>query len=586
MNHLKVSTRLFVLIGMLSFLLVAIGGVGLLGISKSNDALKSVYEDCMVPATRLGDIRTLFMQNRLNVNIALVTPTPEVIAERTAQIDTNIAAIGKIWSAYMEGPMTSEERQLAQHFVEAREKFVQQGLRPTIAALRANNIGEAKQLVTTQIRPLAAPMEQGFDALVKMQISEAEKAYNDAAARYATIRAISMAAAIGGLLFAAAFGAVLVRGIVGQLGAEPAQAVHLAQSVAAGDLTMRIDLKQGDSSSLMAQLKVMQESLAKVVANVRNNAESVATASAQISQGNTDLSQRTEEQASALEQTAATMEQLGTTVRHNAENARQANQLAIGASSVATKGGEVVDQVVQTMKGINDSSKKIADIISVIDGIAFQTNILALNAAVEAARAGEQGRGFAVVASEVRSLAQRSAQAAKEIKALITDSVQQVERGASLVDEAGHTMEEIVASIRRVSDIVGEISSASTEQSSGVAQVGQAVSQMDQVTQQNAALVEESAAASESLQQQAQQLVHAVSVFKLSGEPWHAKSPASALASTTAERRGPNRATNVTRPQFGATSAQAARANSSTSSPAAHDDPVDERNGTTDWQSF
>jgi len=241
----------------------------------------------------------------------------------------------------------------------------------------------------------------------------------------------------------------------------------------------------------------------------------VATASAQIAQGNQDLSGRTEQQASALQQTAATMDELGSTVRNNADNAKQANQLALGASAVAVRGGGVVGQVVETMKGINQSSRKIADIIGVIDGIAFQTNILALNAAVEAARAGEQGRGFAVVASEVRSLAQRSAEAAKQIKVLISASVERVEQGTAQVDQAGRTMEEIVGAIKRVSDIVGEISAASAEQSSGVSQVGEAVTQMDQATQQNAALVEESAAAAQSLQQQAQQLVEAVAIFKL-----------------------------------------------------------------------
>jgi len=276
-----------------------------------------------------------------------------------------------------------------------------------------------------------------------------------------------------------------------------------------------IQVKQGDTTSLMAQLRIMQESLARVVDGVRQNSESVAIASAQIAQGNTDLSQRTEEQASALQQTAATMDELGATVRNNADNARQANQLALGASSVAAKGGEVVGQVVDTMKGISDSSRKIAEIIAVIDGIAFQTNILALNAAVEAARAGEQGRGFAVVASEVRNLAQRSASAAKEIKELISTSVERVENGTALVDQAGKTMSEIVGAIKRVADIVGEISAASAEQSAGVGQVGQAVTQMDQATQQNAALVEESAAAAESLRGRAQQLVQAVAVFKL-----------------------------------------------------------------------
>ncbi|MET3120298.1 methyl-accepting chemotaxis protein [Undibacterium sp. GrIS 1.8] len=277
-----------------------------------------------------------------------------------------------------------------------------------------------------------------------------------------------------------------------------------------------IEVVSNDETGLLLQaLKDMQDSLANVVGTVRAGSEGVATASAQIASGNNDLSQRTEEQASALQQTAASMEQLGSTVKQNSDSARQANLLAQNASAVAIKGGDVVAQVVETMKGINDSSKKIADIISVIDGIAFQTNILALNAAVEAARAGEQGRGFAVVASEVRSLAGRSAEAAKEIKYLINASVERVGKGTTLVDQAGATMTEIVGSIRRVTDIVGEISAASAEQSQGVEQIGEALTQMDTVTQQNAALVEEMAAAATSLQSQAQDLVGTVAIFKL-----------------------------------------------------------------------
>jgi methyl-accepting chemotaxis protein len=323
----------------------------------------------------------------------------------------------------------------------------------------------------------------------------------------------------GGALLAvltALLGLALMRSVSRQLGADPSEAAATVNAVAAGDLTVQIQLLPGDTRSLMAALSRMRDSLAKVVTEVRTNSESVATASAQIAQGNHDLSGRTEQQASALEETAATMEQLGATVRKNADSAKQANQLAQSASTVAAQGGDVVGRVVVTMQDINSSSRQISDIISVIDGIAFQTNILALNAAVEAARAGEQGRGFAVVASEVRSLAKRSADAAKEIKLLITRSVEQVEQGTSLVDQAGQTMSEIVGSIQRVTDIVAEISAASAEQSSGVSQVGEAVTQMDQATQQNAALVEESAAASASLQGQAQQLVNAVAVFKLS----------------------------------------------------------------------
>ncbi len=289
-----------------------------------------------------------------------------------------------------------------------------------------------------------------------------------------------------------------------------------ARRIAAGDLSGEIVVGSGDEvGQMMAAMRDMQTSLTQVVGTVRRNAENVATGSAQIAQGNLDLSNRTEQQAGALQQTAATMDELGTTVRHNTDNAKVASQLATSASAVAERGGAVVGQVVETMRDINDSSKRIADIISVIDGIAFQTNILALNAAVEAARAGEQGRGFAVVAGEVRSLAQRSADAAKEIKGLISASVERVDHGTTLVSQAGETMTEIVASIKRVSDIVGEISAASIEQSAGVGHVGQAMASMDAATQQNAALVEESAAAAQSLRHQADQLVQAVAVFRL-----------------------------------------------------------------------
>ncbi|MBK6999747.1 MAG: HAMP domain-containing protein [Rhodoferax sp.] len=295
-----------------------------------------------------------------------------------------------------------------------------------------------------------------------------------------------------------------------------AVAVQVADQVARGDLGNTIEVTHQDEiGDLLRSLQHMQTKLARVIINVRKGSETVATASAEIASGNQDLSARTEQQASALEETAASMEQLGATVRQNADNARQANQLAMGASTVAVTGGEVVGQVVETMKGINEASRKISSIIQVIDGIAFQTNILALNAAVEAARAGEHGRGFAVVASEVRSLAGRSAEAAREIKSLINTSVERVEQGTTLVDQAGSTMQEVVSSIRRVTDIVGEISSASQEQASGVAQASEAVTQMDHATQQNAALVEEMAAAASSLKAQAQELVQVVSSFKL-----------------------------------------------------------------------
>ncbi len=377
----------------------------------------------------------------------------------------------------------------------------------------------------------------------------------------------------------------LNRLVLRPIGGEPGDAAAMAERVAQGDLSQPIHVRANDSTSLMAQLQKMQASLADVVSHVRQGAEGVATASAQISQGNHDLSGRTESQASALEQTAASMEQLNSTVTQNADNARTATQLARSASDVAAQGGAAVARVIDTMKGINDSSRKIADIIAVIDSIAFQTNILALNAAVEAARAGEQGRGFAVVASEVRSLAGRSAEAAKEIRTLIDTSVSRVEVGAVQVDEAGNTMTEVVKAIQQVASLMGEISAASSEQSAGVGQVGEAIVQMDQVTQQNAALVEEMAAAASSLQSQAQELVQTVAVFNLgSGSappraPAHA-APASAKPTKPATAKPAIAAAPARKPPTRSALATHQRTSAPTpapKSPAVADD---------DWESF
>ena len=368
----------------------------------------------------------------------------------------------------------------------------------------------------------AGEFEQAFSQLAEstgkfmtVQLEAAAQAQAREKASFALARYWLLGTLALVVLIAAVVGIAMTRAITRPV----ATAVKVAQDVAAGQLGSVIKNQRRDELGLLLNaLEDMRRQLASVVQDVRGNAQGVALASSEIAQGNADLSSRTESQASALEETAASMEQLGSTVRQNAENAQAANQMAKSASDVAGRGGAVVAQVVDTMKGINDSSRQIADIISVIDSIAFQTNILALNAAVEAARAGEQGRGFAVVAGEVRTLAQRSAEAAKEIKALISTSVERVEQGTQLVDQAGSTMAEIVSAIGRVTDIMGEISAASREQSQGVAQVGEAVTQMDQSTQQNAALVEESAAAASALQKQARALVDSVAIFQLGGQ--------------------------------------------------------------------
>ncbi|MFG6447274.1 methyl-accepting chemotaxis protein [Roseateles sp. BYS180W] len=390
---------------------------------------------------------------------------------------------------------------------------------PTLSKLQ-KSISEAaghsqtsSEVLYKEFEPQVSRVYAALDALAERKENNAQALAEKGASAYAQMRNLTAFLVLAGVAIGVGLGMLISRSVTASI----KTAVEAASRIARGDLTQPIHAKGKDETAqLLQELEHMRSKLRDTVQSVRSNAESVATASAEIATGNADLSQRTEEQASALEQTAATMNEVESAVRNNADNAQQANQLAMSASQVALQGGQVVAEVVDTMRGINDSSKKIADIITVIDGIAFQTNILALNAAVEAARAGEQGRGFAVVAGEVRLLAQRSAEAAKEIKSLINASVERVEQGTALVDRAGSTMDEVVSSIRRVTDIVGEISTASREQSTGVAQVGEAVNQMDKATQQNAALVEQSAAAAESLKQQAAQLVEAVAAFKLS----------------------------------------------------------------------
>ena len=395
----------------------------------------------------------------------------------------------------------------------------------------------ADQILDQAFTPTAKVYQESIQQLVALQREHiaATAAGIDATARRGNFIIAGLTA--GAVLLGALFSWMLTRGITRPIRA----AVQAAENVAAGDLRARIGsgpdaARRDETGALLRALGNMNDKLAIIVGEVREGTDTIATGSTEIAAGNVDLSARTEQQAGALEETAASMEELTTTVRQNADNARQANQLSIAASEVAAEGGVVVGQVITTMGSINESARKIVDIIGVIDGIAFQTNILALNAAVEAARAGEQGRGFAVVASEVRTLAQRSAAAAKEIKTLIGDSVDKVDAGAKLVDQAGSTMEQVVSSIRRVTDIMAEITHASQEQTGGIEQVNQAIGQMDQVTQQNAALVEESAAAAASMQEQAARLAQVVSVFKLD---MHAPTPAPAPKRTVALQSKP-----------------------------------------------
>ena len=414
----------------------------------------------------------------------------------------------------------------------------QQTLQTKILAMATSNQQNAIDLINNEETPVWRNMKS---KLLK-SLEEREAAIKVIKADTISYTNQSQLLSIILVLIAIVLGAALSIWLIRSITVPLARAVKVAQTVAEGDLTSRIDVHSTDETGqLMQALRDMNESLMRIVGEVRSSTDTIATASAQIASGNQDLSSRTEQQASSLEETASSMEELTSTVRQNGDNANQANHLAISASDIAVKGGAVVSQVVQTMGAINDSSKKIADIISVIDGIAFQTNILALNAAVEAARAGEQGRGFAVVATEVRNLAQRSAAAAREIKVLIDDSVDKVSSGSKLVDQAGATMTEIVGSIQRVADIMGEISSATREQVDGIEQVNQAIMQMDNVTQQNAALVEEAAAAAESLQDQANGLVKVVSVFNTGRGLAINASAKLAQASASPERRPPSR---------------------------------------------
>ncbi|HEX8956711.1 MAG TPA: methyl-accepting chemotaxis protein, partial [Burkholderiaceae bacterium] len=378
-----------------------------------------------------------------------------------------------------------------------------------------NKAEDATKVLIKEIRPAQKKWLEALNDLVALEDKQNAEAATDARTAFGNARSLMLGLGIVAVLAGIAAAWWITRRLLKQLGGEPDYAAQIANQIASGDLQGTIDTDGSDHTSLLVAMKTMRDSLVHIVAQVRVGTDTIATASGEIAAGNLDLSSRTEQQASSLEKTASSMEELTATVKQNADNARQANQLAASASEVALKGGAVVSQVVETMGSINESSKKIVDIISVIDGIAFQTNILALNAAVEAARAGEQGRGFAVVAAEVRNLAQRSAAAAKEIKALIDDSVEKVGIGSRLVGQAGTTMEEVVDSVRRVTDIMGEITAASQEQSAGIGQVNQAIIEMDSVTQQNAALVEQAASAARSLQDQAAEVANVVSIFKL-----------------------------------------------------------------------
>lgn len=514
-KNMSIGNRLFLGFGVLIILTLSLSSLSYYFMKNIEIELDEITEDRMTKVDMSRDIRDI-----LNTNIRTLRDIILLPADKTQEKQDLKAIIVKTTNTASEiyknldGMLnTKEGRDLFNQLSEIRKEYSVQIGKAVNYAMEDQDelatalvLGEIAKVQTVYFTKLTE-----FTELQESYVVTAKQITKDFITK--SLLWMLLLSAISTLL-----GCLIAWRLTRSVTTPLATALTCAKRISAGDLSGSIAAESQDEiGQLLEAMKEMQSSLTRMVISVRNNAESVATASMQIAQGNADLSSRTEEQASALEETSSTMTQLGMTVKNNADNARQANVLAKNASSVAQQGGNVVDDVVETMKSINESSRSIADIINVIDSIAFQTNILALNAAVEAARAGEQGRGFAVVAGEVRNLAQRSADAAKEIKTLITASVEHVGQGSSLVNKAGETMQQVVTSIRQLTDTVSEISSASAEQSTGVEQVGIAVSQMDQTTQQNAALVEESAAAAQSLKEQADQLVREVSVFKVIG---------------------------------------------------------------------
>ncbi len=514
---LKLSHRLAAGFAVCVLVMVLTGALAVSWLRELSQMQQTMYEKEVVPLRLAGTASWQAATHFRRMYPYILKSDP---ASRAETLDLNEKSAAEIVKAvdFEKSYATSAERkQLIADFDALWPAYVA-STRKLERAADTGDTAAAMQELNTVTDPLHVKLRKLFIGLAEMCEKSAHAQTDNGVALVDGAAWRILALIVAGIVVTSLVGWQVVSSVVRQIGGEPGQAAQLARNVAGGDLTARVALRRGDRASIMAHLAEMQVSLSRVVANVRRSSEGLATAALEISDGNNDLSSRTEQQASALEETAASMEQLSATVRHNADNAAEASRLALGASELASGGGDVMNEVVDTMRGISDSSKRIADIIGVIDGIAFQTNILALNAAVEAARAGEQGRGFAVVASEVRGLAGRSADAAREIKSLIVTSAERVEQGTLLVDKAGATMTEVVASIKRVAGIVAEISAASSEQSAGVSQVGEAVMQMDQMTQHNAALVEESAAATESLKAQAQQLVEAVGVFKLGAD--------------------------------------------------------------------
>lgn len=531
-SSLSVKARLFLTTGLLTAAMFIVGFIGLHALKQADARLDEVYSNRFVSAVSINQVVNLHNENVRYSDLAIMSGDPKQVNAYKEVRDRNNALTQKLWETYKATPSTAEEDGLADDFTRKLQDYL--AIAKTVTAkMEAGDFTAARDLCLRELQPRLTAMFDAAERLVALQdklASEQMATNRDAYARAMMVAWASMLIA-GGL--GALLALLLVRSMMGSL----QTAVNAAERIANGKLGNRIEINtQDEFGRLLHAMQAMDDKLSDIVGAVRNGADSVGSAARQISSGNDDLSQRTQEQASALEQTASSMEEMTATVKQNADNARQASQLAVGARDQADRGGNVVNRAVSAMSEISDSSKRIADIIDVIDEIAFQTNLLALNAAVEAARAGEQGRGFAVVATEVRNLAQRSATAAKEIKDLIHDSVEKVKAGTELVDQSGKSLTEIVASVKRVADIVAEISAASEEQASGIDQVNTAVTQMDTGTQQNAALVEESAAASKAMEQQAQGLVEKVSFFSVTGGVSQMSTPVAARTSAPAPR--------------------------------------------------